>query len=34
MALPAVYPEDVFLDKDFYPEGEYFAMEERSQARW
>ena len=34
MALPAVYPEDVFLDKECYTEEEYFSLEERSQARW
>jgi Uma2 family endonuclease len=33
MALPARYAEEPF-DEDWYPEAEYFALEERSQARW
>ncbi len=34
MALSAIYPDDPYLDKDCYTEEEYFALEERSQARW
>ncbi len=34
MALPALYAEDPFLDKDWYTEEEYFAQEDHSPARW
>ena len=34
MALPALYTEDPFLDKDWYTEEEYFAQEDHSHARW
>lgn len=34
MALPALYAEETSLDKDWYTEDEYFALEDRSPERW
>lgn len=34
MALPALYAEEPLLDKDWYTEDEYFALEDRSPDRW
>ncbi len=34
MALPALYAEESLLDKDWYTEDEYFALDERSNDRW
>ena len=34
MALPAIYLENPFLDKDEYTEEEYFAWEESAPGRW
>ena len=34
MALPALYAEEPLLDKDWYTEDEYFALEDRSPNRW
>lgn len=34
MALPVMYPENPFLDKDEYTEEEYFAWEEGAPGRW
>ncbi len=34
MALPALYAQDPVLDKDWYTEDEYFALEDRSPERW
>ncbi len=34
MALPPIYPENPFLDKDEYTEDEYLAWEERAPGRW
>jgi Uma2 family endonuclease len=34
MALPALYAEEPLLDKDWYIEDEYFALEDRSPDRW
>ena len=34
MALPALYAEEPLLNKDWYTEDEYFALEDRSPDRW
>ena len=34
MALPARYIDEPLLDKDWYTEDEYFALEDRSSLRW
>ncbi len=34
MALPALYAEEPHLDKEWYTEDEYFALEDRSSDRW
>ena len=34
MALPALYADKHTLDKDWYTEDEYFALEDRSPDRW
>lgn len=34
MALPALYAEELHLDKEWYTEDEYFALEDRSSDRW
>lgn len=34
MALPALYAEETYLDKEWYTEDEYFAIEDRSSDRW
>ena len=34
MALPALCAEEPLLDKDWYTEDEYFALEDRSPDRW
>ena len=34
MALSALYAEEHILDKDWYTEDEYFALEDRSPDRW
>ncbi len=34
MALPALYIQDPVLDKDWYTEEEYFALEDSSPVRW
>ena len=34
MALPALYTKEPLLNKDWYTEDEYFALEDRSPDRW
>ena len=34
MALPALYAKEPLLNKDWYTEDEYFALEDRSPHRW
>jgi Uma2 family endonuclease len=34
MAISSLYAEEHILDKDWYTEDEYFALEDRSQERW